>query len=122
MSEGETAKPGHKLFLVILDRPELVDELLTGFLDLGVPGATVIETRGMGSIIRQEMPIFAGLASLFPENTGSRIVMSVMPEHLIDNVFALVEEVVGHLEQSNSAVCVTLPVDQFRGIRGGGGR
>jgi len=122
MSDAESPQPGHKLFLVILDRPELVDELLTGFLDLGVPGATVIESRGMGSIIRQEMPIFAGLASLFPENTGSRIVLSVLPDHLLDNVFALVEEVVGHLEQSNSAVCVTLPVDQFRGIRGGGNR
>lgn len=106
-----------KLFLIIVDQPPLVDELLTGFLDIGVPGATVIESRGMGSIIRQDMPIFAGLASLFPESTGNRVVMSVVAEDLVDDVFKLVEEVVGHLDKPNSAICVTLPVDQFRGIR-----
>lgn len=110
-------RPRHKLFVIILDQPSLVDELLTGFLDLGVRGATVVETRGMGSIIRQDMPIFAGLASLFPENTGSRMVVSVMAESLIDQVFALVEEIVGELDKPNSAVCFTLPVDEFRGIR-----
>jgi nitrogen regulatory protein PII len=106
-----------KLFLIVLDRPELVDEILTGFLDIGVPGATVVESRGMGSIIRQEMPMFAGLASLFAENTGSRIIFSVMPDPLVEKVFELVEEVVGALEKENSAVCITVPVDQFRGIR-----
>jgi nitrogen regulatory protein PII len=110
-------KPHQKMLLIILDRPELIDDLLTGFLDIGVPGATVFETRGMGSIIRQEMPIFAGLASLFPENTGSRVIMSIMPEDLVERVFELVEEVESQLDTASSAVCVTLDVDQFRGIR-----
>lgn len=114
---ADEPKPRQKLFLIILDRAELIDDLLTGFLDIGVPGATVVESRGMGSIIRQEMPVFAGLASLFPEHTGSRIIISVIPEDLVDTVFALVEEVAGQLEKSSSAVCVTLDVDQFRGIR-----
>ncbi len=111
------AQPRRKLMVIILDQPALVDELLTGFLDLGVRGATVVESRGMGSIIRQDMPIFAGLASLFPENTGSRMVLSVMAESLIDRVFSLVEEIIGGLDKPNSAVCFTLPVEQFRGIR-----
>lgn len=114
---AEETKPPQRLFLIILDRAELLDDLLTGFLDIGVPGATVIESRGMGSIIRKDMPMFAGLASLFPDTTGSRVIMSVMPEPLVDKVFELVEELVGQIEQPNSAVCVTLPVDQFRGIR-----
>jgi nitrogen regulatory protein PII len=118
MAEQKSAEAKQfKLFIIILDQPPLVDELLTGFLDVGVPGATVIESRGMGSIIRQDMPIFAGLGALFPESTGNRIVMSVVPEALVDDVFKLVEEVVGHLDKPNSAICVTVPVDQFRGIR-----
>lgn len=109
--------PRKKLFLIILDRAELIDDLLTGFLDIGVPGATVIQSRGMGSIIRQEMPVFAGLASLFPEHTGSRIILSVVPETMVDAIFALVDEVAGQTDQASSAVCFTLDVDQFRGIR-----
>ncbi len=117
---ADKPKPTQKLLLIILDRAELIDDLLTGFLDIGVPGATVLESRGMGSIIRKDMPIFAGLASLFPDTTGSRVILSVMPDPMIDKVFDLVEEVVGQIDQPNSAVCVTLPVDQFRGIRHGG--
>ncbi|MDH3583155.1 MAG: hypothetical protein OER86_02960 [Phycisphaerae bacterium] len=111
------AAGGNKLFVIILDHADLVDELMTGFLDLGVRGATVIESRGMGQIIRQDMPIFAGLASLFGEATGSRMIFSVMPVSLVEPVFALVEEVVGSLDQANTAMCFTIPVDQFRGIR-----
>ena len=106
-----------KLVIIILSQPELVEELLTGFLDIGVPGATVLESQGMGSIIKKEMPIFAGMASLFSEQTGSRMIMSVMPESVIETLFELVEEVVGQIDQENSAMCVTLPVDEFRGIR-----
>ncbi len=108
-----------KLVIIILSEPELVDDLLTGFLDIGVPGATVLESKGMGSIIKQEMPIFAGLASLFSEQTGSRMIMSVMPESVIESMFELVEEMVGQVDEDNSAICVTLPVDELRSIRRG---
>lgn len=106
-----------KLFVIVLDQPQLVDDILTGFLDLGVRGGTIVESRGMGQIVREAMPVFAGLASLFPDSTGSRMIFSVMPESLVDPVFELVEEVVGALDKPNSAVCFTLPVEQFRGIR-----
>ncbi len=106
-----------KLFVIILDKSQLVDDLITGFLDIGVRGATIIESRGMGEIIRQDMPVFSGLASLFGETTGSRMLMSVMPESMVEQVYQLVQEVVGQLDQPNSAVCFTLPVESFRGFR-----
>ncbi|MBI1372931.1 MAG: hypothetical protein GC159_09245 [Phycisphaera sp.] len=106
-----------KLVVIILDQPQLIDELLTGFLDIGVRGATVIESRGMGAIVRQDMPVFAGLADLFGENTGSRMIFSVMPESLIDPTTKLLEEITGHLNQPNSAIIFSLPVEQFRGIK-----
>lgn len=114
---ADETKPKQKMLIVILDQPALVDELITGFLDIGVRGATVIESRGMGQIIRQDMPIFAGLATLFPQSSGSRMVISVMPETLVDATFELVEEIVGSIDKPNSAVCFTLPVEEFRGFR-----
>lgn len=119
MSEaGGPTTSGHKLVGIILSQPQLVDELLTGFLDLGVPGATVVESRGMGQIIRQEMPIFAGLAALFPETTGNRLILSVMPESLVDPVYELVGEVSAKVDQPRAAICFTLPVERFQA--GGG--
>ena len=105
-----------RLLVVILNRAELLDDLLTGFLDLGVPGATIVESRGMGQIIRQDMPIFAGLTALFPENSGTRLILSLLPQELVQPVFDLVDEVVGDVKQANTAICFTLPVDQIKGL------
>lgn len=116
MSESEAANK-LRLFVIILDQPQLLDDLISGFLDLGVPGATILESKGMGQIVRQEMPMFAGLAGLFSESTGSKVIMSVMSLELVDSVFKLVEELTGQLEGPNTAICFTLPVDEFRGIR-----
>jgi nitrogen regulatory protein PII len=106
-----------RLMVIILDQPQLLDDLLTGFLDLGVPGATIVETRGMGEVIRTDMPVFAGLAALFPENTGTRMVMSVLPAALVEPVLKLVDEIVEGMDGKQSAVCFTLPVDRFSLIR-----
>ena len=111
------AGAGQKLLVIILDEPQAVDDILGGFLELGVPGGTVVESRGMGQIIRQEMPVFAGLASLFPEHSGNRMIFSVVPADALEQVFRLVEEVAGHIGQSGAAVCFTLPVEDFRHIQ-----
>lgn len=110
---ADAAPETKKLVLIIVDRAELVDELLTGFLDIGVPGATVLESRGMGSIIKQEMPMFAGLASLFPEHTGSRVIISVLPGSIIDKVYEVLDELIGRYEDMQSVLCATLPVEEF---------
>ena len=35
------------LLVFVLNREELLDEILTGLLDIGVSGATVVDTMGM---------------------------------------------------------------------------
>ncbi len=114
MSEPEEAM---KLCVIILDDPELTDALITGFLEIGIPGATVIESRGMGQIVRQDMPLFAGLAALFPETTGSRMILSAMPQDLVESVFDLVDALLAAQEGSHVIICFTLPIEEFRGIR-----
>jgi nitrogen regulatory protein P-II 1 len=106
-----------KLCVIIVDDPDLTDSLITGFLEVGVRGATVVETKGMGQIVRQDMPIFAGLAGLFPETSGSRMILSAMPQSLVQPVFDLIDELVGTQEEAHSVICFTLPIEEFRGIR-----
>ncbi len=61
--------------------------------------------------------IFAGLAALFPETTGSRMILSAMPQDLVESVFNLVDALVGAQEESHVIICFTLPIEEFRGIR-----
>ena len=55
-----------RLLVLIARSEESFDPLVSALLDAGITGATVLESRGLANIIRMEMPIFAGLASLLP--------------------------------------------------------
>jgi len=55
-----------KLLVFICNQPEKLEEILEGFLEVGITGATIIDSLGMGRILAAEVPIFAGLKeSLF---------------------------------------------------------
>ncbi|MDP3920570.1 MAG: hypothetical protein Q8R76_07175 [Candidatus Omnitrophota bacterium] len=50
-----------KLMLVcILEGKEFLDHVLEGFLEIGISGATVIQSQGMGRILARDVPLFAG--------------------------------------------------------------
>ena len=54
-----------KLLILILNKVEKLEEVLEGFLEIGITGATVIESSGMGHILSEEVPIFVGLRFMF---------------------------------------------------------
>ena len=48
-----------KLVVFILNREELLDEVLTAFVEAEVPGATILDSEGMGRFLTYEVPLFA---------------------------------------------------------------
>jgi len=58
-----THGPMH-LLVAILNSPDDVDAILAGFVELGVRGATIINSEGMGRVLSHDIPIFAGLQTL----------------------------------------------------------
>ncbi|MGP1308908.1 MAG: hypothetical protein ACTS27_01770 [Phycisphaerales bacterium] len=102
------------LLIVIASSPAQLDDVITVVLDLGIPGATVIESKGLGAILRQEMPIFAGLASLIPDQTGSRLIFSVSPKDKAQQFFDYLER-----EFSGAArpIAFTVPIDRVAGLK-----
>ena len=61
-----------QLLVAVINSPEKLDDILSGFLELGITGATVIDSEGMGRVLSHDIPIFAGLQTLMsrsrPEN------------------------------------------------------
>ena len=124
MSESAASASGSResadrvLMVMIASNPAMLDDLITALLDIGVTGATVIETKGMGAILREDMPIFAGLASLIPEHTGSRLVLSLTTSKQAGEVFHyLLEE----FEPNERPIAFTTPVDRVCGLKRVGG-
>lgn len=46
------------LLVFICNRPEKLDEVLEGFVELGITGATIVDSIGMGRILSRKVPIF----------------------------------------------------------------
>lgn len=108
-----------KLFIYVLNQQEKIDEILAGFIEIGMTGATIVDSVGMGRILAQEVPVFAGFQSLL---SGSRpynkTIMSVVDsdEKLADAI-GLIEEICGPFNEPGSGIAFTLPLDAVYGLK-----
>jgi nitrogen regulatory protein PII len=108
-----------ELLFCIIRQHRLVEEVLTGFLDIGIHGATVMDAKGMGEILTTQVPIFAGFKSMFPVGGGhSYVIMSVVEEESVDVAIQLIEEVVGDFDEPGAGVLFTVPLTRVKGLAG----
>lgn len=106
------------LLIAVVNREENVEEILAGFLELGITGATVINSEGMGRLLSTEVPIFAGLEQLAarsrPRNTT---LFSVIADNAkVDAAIALIQEVCGGLDTPATGIAFTVPVSRTVGL------
>ncbi len=72
-----------KLAAIFLNKTEYLEDILSAFLEIGVSGATIFDTIGMGHIISQNIPIFAGLLDAFAGSSpGNKIILLVIEEKM----------------------------------------
>lgn len=107
----------HVVFFV-LEREEYLEEILEAFLEKGIPGATVLQSTGMGKIMAEHCPIFIRLRSIITENNlvNNHTIFVVVEDELVVRVLELIEEVVGDLEQPGTGVFFSLPVARAKGF------
>ena len=106
-----------QLMIIVLNRSEYLDEVLETFLELGISGATVLDSTGMGQIIAQDLPIFAGFKNVFSvAQPNNKTILTAVKNDEIDRVLDAVEQVTGSFETQGVGIAFTLPIDKFRGI------
>lgn len=107
-----------KLFVYILNQPEKLDEVLSGFVEIGITGATIVDSVGMGHILAQEVPIFAGFQALL---SGSRpynkTILSVADDAKVKQAIALIEEICGSFDDVGAGIAFTLPLADVFGLK-----
>lgn len=106
-----------RLLVAVVHDPEKLDEILSGFVEIGITGATVLSSEGMGSLLSQDIPIFAGLQTLVsgsrPQN---RVILSVISQDKVRPVVDLLKDVSGDLDKPATGIAFTLPVDEVFGL------
>jgi nitrogen regulatory protein PII len=107
----------HELFICVLNRPEAVEDVIAAFIEIGVPGCTIIDSKGMGKIISQDIPIFSGFKNMFSGTRESNVtIFSVMDSDLVDKAIKIIEEIHVSFAEPASGIVFTLPVNRVKGI------
>ena len=83
-----------QLVIAVVKGHRRVELVMEGFLELDLPGATVIDAKGMGQIVSTEMPIFSGFRSLFPgSGEESYLILSVLREEQVAEAIRMLRDV-----------------------------
>lgn len=110
----------HILFLV-LNKTEYLDDILSAFVKIGIKGATIIDSQGMGSALvaneNLNIPLVGSLKSIFHHNRPfNKVIFTVLEEELIPMAVKTVEEVVGDLSKPGIGMMFTLPLGSVYGL------
>lgn len=107
-----------QLLIAVINQEEKIDQVLAGFIELGITGATVIRSEGMGRVLSQDIPIFAGLQSMLsqarPQN--QTLFSVIQDDEMVDGAIALLQEVCGDLSDPATGIVFTVPVGRVVGL------
>lgn len=108
------------LFLV-LNETEYLDEILDAFVDVGVKGATILDSQGMGSALansNKDIPFFGTLRS-FIDNArpyNKTIFTVIEDEEVLKNAIEAVQNILGDMTKSGVGLMFTLPIRSIHGM------
>ena len=107
-----------ELLIAVINQEDRLDDILSGFLELGITGATVIDSEGMGHVLSHDIPIFAGLHTLInrarPQN---QTIFSVIDsDEKVEGAIALLQEICGDMDDPATGIVFTIPVSRVTGL------
>lgn len=108
-----------QLLVVVINQEEKLDEILSGFLELGITGATIIASEGMGRVLSHDIPIFAGLHTLLARSRPrNQTIFSVIEDdEKVDGALALLQDVCGDFNDPATGIAFTIPVNRVIGLK-----
>lgn len=107
-----------EVLFLILNQPERLNELLEGFLDDGIGGATVLESTGMGRTLCDTTPIFGGLRNILQECRPNNLTIFTVldSEDKKNKAIKRIHHVLGDLSKPNTGMYFVMPVSAASGL------
>lgn len=103
------------LLIAVINNEELLNELLMGWLDIGVTGSTLMESTDCLQMISHHVPIFAGFRSMtsggMPHN--KTLMTAIENEDLLNQAIAYLESICRQTQKSHQGVYFVTPLCRF---------
>jgi nitrogen regulatory protein PII len=113
-----------RLVVCVVDDPEKAGEVLSAWVELGVPGVTILDSTGLGHQLAglgapDDAPIFPSLQRLLRarEETHRTLLAVVHDSQPIEQIVEATETIVGKLDAPDTGILFVLPVERAWGLR-----
>lgn len=111
-----------KLVTIILNKTECLDEILEEFGNNNIPGATIIDSKGMVQELyehdHEDMFFLMSLRSLLaPTHKENKTIIMVAKDEDVKIISGIVNKATGGLEKPDTGILFTIPVDFVEGIK-----
>ncbi|ACB83875.1 hypothetical protein [Natranaerobius thermophilus] len=104
----------------MLNETEYLDELLKKFIEIGIPGGTVIDSEGMGNalVCQNKIPIVGGVRQLFEHcKEGNKTIFSIVDsEEKLSQATELLEGKLIDLNEPGVGIAFYYKIDNVIGL------
>ena len=109
-----------KLVVFVLNREELLEQVLSAYVEAGITGATILDSEGMGRFLTYEVPLFADFKQFMKGNKPyNKTILSVVDDaEAIVRLKEILDEVCGGLRNPGTGILFSVPVDFAYGLVG----
>ncbi len=107
------------LLVLVLNKEELLEDILTAFLEADVSGATIIDSVGMGRVLAYDVPIFAGLRKTLEGHRSApynKTIFAVIPDEAqLHKTINLIEKIL-NLDVPGTGLLFVVPLTIVKGL------
>lgn len=105
-----------QVLFVVLNEMDHLNDILSGFVDVGVSGATILDSQGMANIIvkndNKHIFLYSHLKTLMQDTLpyNKTIFTVVENEELVEKAVAVVQNVIGDVPKPGVGFMFSLPI------------
>jgi len=109
---NEKQKKDMELLIIVLNREEYFEKLVSILVESGVSGATIFESEGLGHLLAYDVPIFAGLRKFVGESKSTNRTIMVLLDNkdIFPKIKRLLNEENIDFTKPGVGIIVTVPV------------
>ncbi len=109
-----------QLLVLVLNKVEVLEELLTQMVSGGISGATILNSTGMATALmnsEEDVPLFGILRKVLnPDRVESKTIFTVLKDEQIETAKEIINRVTGGLSNPNTGILFTLPINSVEGL------
>lgn len=99
---------------IVINEPDMLQDVLTGLLEEGITRATIVESHGMGRAVMDRLSIFAGFRDLWKGNLGYNFTLFVaIEDKMVEPLIETIQDILSTNKSKSKGVLFTIPISHF---------